>query len=258
MADSFLLEENTAVGCLVNPLESDPMVIHARAAALILLGLCLRPLAAQQETPAARPSASESAKQEEQSGYDVTAVNPILGSILPKDVPWRPLTGNERWRIYRNRTYLSVGAYFQAASSGAFDQYHNQPEEWGQGFDAYLKRAGASYVMIVAQNSLEHAGYAALGWEARYVSCRSGGAFKRLGHALAWDFVTYGRAGQIVPNIPRFAAAYGAAALPPLWNEHYKWTAEGIRKGNQSIFFAALFNVMREFAPEIKHALGRK
>jgi hypothetical protein len=258
MADSFLLGENTAVGCFTDPLESDSMILHDRAAALFLFALFVPAVAAQEEMPATGRATQETERQEKQSGYNATAVNPILGSILPRDVPWRPLTGNERWRIYVNRTYLSVGAYFQAASSGAFDQYHNQPEEWGQGFDAYLKRAGASYLMIVAQNSLEHAGYAALGWEARYVRCRSDGAFRRLGHALAWDFVTYGRAGQIVPNIPRFVAAYGAAALPPLWNEHYKWTAEGIRKGNQSIFFAALFNIMREFAPEIKHALRRK
>jgi hypothetical protein len=234
------------------------MILQARAAVLILSALFLRPLAAQQESPVAGLPALEPAKQEKQPGYNATAVNPILGSILPKDVPWRPLTGRERWRIYLNRTYLSVGAYFQSAASGAIDQYNNKPEEWGQGFDAYLKRAGASYLMIVAQNSLEHAGYAALGWEARYVSCRCDGSFRRLGHALAWDFVTFGRKGQIVPNIPRFAAAYGAAALPPLWNENYRWTAEGIRKGNQSVFFAAVFNIMREFSPEIKRALRRK
>jgi hypothetical protein len=234
------------------------MGIQFQAAALVVSVLFLPPLPAQQETPSTRPPTPEPGQQTKQPAYDATAVNPLLGSILPKDVPWRPLTGNERWRIYVNRTYLSAGAYFQTLASGAFDQWHNQPEEWGQGFDAYMKRAGASYVMIVAQNSLEHTGYAALGWEARYVACRCEGSFKRLGHALAWDFVTYGRKGQIVPNIPRFAAAYGAAALPPLWNENYKWTAEGIRKGNQSIIFAALFNTLREFAPEIKHALTRK
>ncbi len=234
------------------------MKILARAVALIVFTALLPPLAAQQETPAGQPSGQASGQQAQQPAYNPTAVNPILGSILPKDVPWRPLTGHERWRIYLNRTYLSVGAYFQAAASGAFDQYHNQPEEWGQGFDAYAKRVGVSYLMIVAQNSLEHAGYAALGWESRYVACRCDGTFKRLGHALAWDFVTYGRRGQIVPNFPRFVAAYGAAALPTLWNENYKWTADGIRKGDQSIFFAAVFNIAREFAPEIRRALKRK
>lgn len=233
------------------------MTIRARAAALIASVLFLPPLAAQQEPPA-KPAGTEPVQQLEQPAYDATAVNPILGSILPKDVPWKPLTGQERWRIYVNRTFLSVGAYFQAAASGAFDQWHNQPEEWGQGFDAYLKRAGASYLMIVAQNSVEHSGYAALGWEARYVSCRCEGTLKRLEHAVVWDFVTYGRQGQIVPNLPRFVGAYGAAVLPELWNESYHWTAQGIRKGNQSIFFAAVFNIMREFAPEIKRALKRK
>ena len=80
--------------------------------------------------------------------------------------------------------------------------------------------------------------------------CQCEGAFKRLGYALAWDFVTLCRKGQIVPDVPRFVAAYGAGAPPPLWNDNYKWTAEGIRKGNQSIFFAAAFNIMREFDPE--------
>jgi len=105
-------------------------------------------------------------------------------------------------------------------------------------------------LMIAARNSLEHAGYAAPGWEARYVPCQCEGAFKRLGYALAWDFVTLCRKGQIVPDVPRFVAAYGAGAPPPLWNDNCKWTAEGIRKGNQSIFFAAAFNIMREFDPE--------
>jgi hypothetical protein len=230
---------------------------HARAAVLIAFALAL-PLAAQQETPASKACDPELGQQAKQPDYDVTAVNPLLGSILPKGVPWRPLTGHERWRIYVNRTYLSAGAYFQTFASGAFDQWHNQPEEWGQGFDAYLKRAGASYLMIVAQNSVEHAGYAALGWEARYVRCRCDGTLKRLEHALVWDFVTYDKKARIVPNIPRFVGAYGAAALPTLWNQNYKWTAEGIRKGNQSIFFSALFNILREFAPELKRALSRK
>ena len=86
------------------------MARHARVVALTIFVLALPPLAAQEEAPAGKTSSTEPAQQQKKPAYDVTSVNPILGSVLPKDVPWRPLTGHERWRIYVNRTYLSVGA----------------------------------------------------------------------------------------------------------------------------------------------------
>ena len=72
------------------------------------------------------------------------------------------------------------------------------------------------------------------------------------------NFLTLNREGKQVFNWPKFAGAYSAGMASTTWVNEYKWSAEGLQAGNSQLYFGALFNLVREFGPELKRAFKRK
>lgn len=179
-------------------------------------------------------------------------------STVPKEMEWKPLTSSQRWQIYRNRTYSSPGAYFRALTSAGMDQLRDRPESWPQGMEGYSRRVGHRFVTFTLQSSAEAGLSAAAGYEQRYVRCKCAGAGSRVAHAFKMNFVTLNREGNYVFAWPRFVSAYGVGMLSPTWVKEQKWSAQGLRAGNSQFYFGGLFNVVREFGPEIKRVLRRK
>src|SRR5947209_6810343 len=61
----------------------------------------------------------------------------MAGSLTAKD--FLPLTRRERTDLYL-RSLVNPWGFAKAAMSGAIDQAHNKPEEWGQGWGPYGER----------------------------------------------------------------------------------------------------------------------
>lgn len=179
-------------------------------------------------------------------------------TVLAKEVDWKPVTAEQRWKIYRDKTFASPGAYFRAFGPAVGDQISKQPPSWGQGVEGYSRRVGQRFVTFTMQDSLESGLAAAAGYEPRYVRCKCVGAGARFGHAIKMNFLTLDSRGKKVFNWPKFAGAYGAGMLSTTWVKDYKWSAQGVQAGNAQISFGILFNVFREFGPEIKRGFRRK
>lgn len=201
-----------------------------------LLGLVLAASAAAQTTPA--------------PNTDPT--------VLPKEVEWKPVTGEERWKAYNRRAFASPGAWLRPLIPAAFDQWNDRPPSWPQGMEGYGRRLGQRYATFTMQDTFEAGLSAAAKYDPRYVRCKCEGTGKRVWHAMQLNFVTYNNDGKKVFNWPKFAGIYGAGMLATTWVHDYKWSAQGARSGNLQFGFGMAMNVLREFTPELRRALKRK
>ena len=144
------------------------------------------------------------------SDKDELQVNWLYGSFVPKEVPFIPLTPQQRWKLYVRATYTTWGIYVKTVFFTATDQINNSPTEWGRTWEGFGKRLGTRQAQFVIQNSLNHMGNAAVGWEPRYDRCRCAGFWPRTKHAVVRNFVTYGGPNQrLRPQLMPYVAAFG-------------------------------------------------
>ncbi len=179
-------------------------------------------------------------------------------TVLPKEIEWKTVTSEQRWQIYRDKTFANPGAYFRAFGSAAGDQLNDKPASWQQGLKGYGQRVGQRFVTFTMQDSVEAGLSAAAGYEPRYVRCKCAGAGARLGYAFKMNFLTFNKEGKKVFDWPKFVGAYGVGMVSTSWVKDYKWSAQGLQAGNSQLYFGVLFNVFREFGPEVKRVLRRK
>lgn len=179
-------------------------------------------------------------------------------TILPKEIEWKPVTREQRWKFHRDKTFAGPRVYFRAFGAAAGDQSKDRPLSWPQGFEGYSRSVGQRFITFTMQDSLEAGLSAAAGYEPRYVSCKCTGAGRRLAHSIKMNFLTYEVAGKQVVNWPKMVGGYGAGMASTTWVRDHKWSAQGIQAGNMQLSFGIFFNVVREFGPEFKRGFRRR
>lgn len=167
---------------------------------------------------------------------DPASVAFVVGGIVPKEAPYRPLTGGERWRLFLNENFaFKGGAYFRAFGAALPDHLNNRPEDWGQGSQGYFTRVGDRFVRFTLSTAFEHAGAAATGLEPRYVRSRDNGFLKRFGHASQLAVLTYDREGRKTFYWSRFAGAFAGEAISAAWNPAVRWEVRGYQGAAQQV-----------------------
>lgn len=63
-------------------------------------------------------------------------VNWLYGAYIPKDVPLRSLTLEQRWKLYVQMTYTTPGIYIKTIAFAIRDQVTDIPHQWGDGGDS--------------------------------------------------------------------------------------------------------------------------
>ncbi len=197
----------------------------------------------------------------EQDGRVVgdTKVTYLFGSILPKEADWRPLTAEERRKIYWKNSWANPGIVFRAFAAGAADQYGNEPKEWGQGAGAYSKRVADRFATFAISDAVQAGLAAGMNYDVRYLRCKCKGFFRRWGHAAMQSFVTKNGDGQWRPNIPNMAGAIGSTAISVYgWypDERRSFSAVG-RASITQFVFPVFINSFVEFGPEFKRLFRR-
>lgn len=189
---------------------------------------------------------------------DPAAVAFVVGGIVPKEASYRPLNGKERWRLFLNESFaFKGGAYFRAFGAALPDHLNNRPEDWGQGSDGYFARAGDRFTRFTLSTAFGHLGAAATGLEPRYVRSKADGFGKRFLHASQLAVLTYDREGKKTFYWSRFAGAFAGEAISASWNPAVRWEVRGYQGAAQQVAAAWLFNIIREFSPDIKRLFVR-
>ena len=187
-------------------------------------------------------------------------VNWLYGSYVPKTVQLRPLTGNERLKLYIRQTYMTPGIYIKTTLFAVHDQITNSNPGWGDGVDGFAKRLGDRQIQFIVQNSVTSAGDFALGWEPRYDRCRCARFWPRTRHAILRNFVTYDRTEQSLrPQVMPYLGAFSGAVLATTWQPgNPSWQVRGYQAAITQVFVGVGINWLGEFAPEIVRVVRKK
>jgi hypothetical protein len=184
---------------------------------------------------------------------DSAAVAP---SATGNDIAYRPLTGDDRLRIYWRRAFYSPGAFFRAAGPALGSHLRNEPPQWGQGARGYGRRSADRFGRFALKETYEAAGAAALGHEVRYIRSSRTGFLPRAGHALAATFVTKDRHGRRTPHVARVGSVFAAEFTGNLWMPAgHRTRSEAIRGVGIELGVSSMFNLIREFSPELRRVL---
>jgi hypothetical protein len=214
---------------------------------ITLFVLCGLPAAAADVLTPALPAPTTPAADE-----SATKPGMLWGTVITRG-QFKPLTGKQRWELYWRQTFFSPGTYLAAMGIAASDQRNNDPYQWGQGGEAYAKRAANQFGRLALQNSIEAGGAALLKQDVRYVKCSCTGFFKRAGYAVAMNFVTLNREGKYRPAYAHYAGAVGAQYIANTWMpDGYRNWDTTLRDGGVQLAFSAGFNLLREFLPAKK------
>jgi len=232
---------------------------------IAMLGLLKIPTYAQEPatvTQDAAPAMHASAAANQTaapSDKEALQVNWLYGSFVPKEVPFIPLTPHQRWKLYLRATYTTWGIYVKTVLFTASDQINNSPTEWGRTWEGFGKRLGTRQAQFVIQNSINHLGNAAVGWEPRYDRCRCDGFWPRTRHAIVRNFVTYGGNSQgLRPQLMPYVAAFGGGAIAATWIPGTNVVVRGYQGAITQVFVGVGVNWLAEFAPEIGRTLHLK
>ncbi len=189
-------------------------------------------------------------------GVDPIAVHPLFGAVIPTG-EYVPMTNQQRFRLYVRQTFTTPNPWVRTAISAGITQLQGRQYSWGGGVEGYSKRYASQYATYVIRNSFLSVGAWGLGHDTRYHSTKSRNVAVRLGHAVLQNFLTVDRNGKTTINIARIASGYAAGMIATNWQPNSKWSAQGIRAGNEQLIYGGVFNIGREFGGEVDRLMHR-
>ena len=187
-------------------------------------------------------------------------VNWLYGSYVPRDVYLKPLTPQERFKLYVRQTYTTPGIYIKTTLFALHDQVTDRQPEWGSSFAGFSKRLADRQAQFIIQNSLISIGDGLLRWEPRYDRCRCNGFWPRTKHAVIRNFVTYhGNEKSLRPQVMPYLGAFASSAIATTWEPgNPKWQIRGYQAAITQVFVGVGINWIGEFALEITRVVRRR
>jgi hypothetical protein len=184
----------------------------------------------------------------------------FTGAFVPKNRTPKPLTAEQRKRIYLTETLTRPGDYFKRAFAAGIDQARGSPYQWDDGWGGYGERFASREGQFIASNSLAALANAGLGYDPRYDQCRCSGFWPRTKHAIWRNFVTYDSSEQhLRPQLGLYAGAFSGGVISAAWKPAPRnAVTEGTRAALEQGGYGALLNIFIEFAGEINKKLGSK
>jgi len=184
----------------------------------------------------------------------------ISGVYLGKRQRLLPLTKKQREEIYLRQTFTTPQAYMKRMFEAGYDQARGVPSQWNGGWAGYGERFASREGQFITANSLAALGNAKLGYEVRYDRCKCKGAWPRIRHAIARNFLTYNHTErEMRPQWALYGGAFGGGLVATAWKPSPKnaWANGGWAVLGQA-GFGTLLNFVIEFSREINEKQGVK
>ena len=205
-------------------------------------------LSAHSQTP--MPSASPG----ETSLPDAPFVSSVRRQISSPP-GFAPMTKSDRVQDFLHVNFESRGAFFQTFFTGLGDTTGNVPK-WDSGALGFSEHMGSEFVRFTIGGAIHSSVAATLHQDTRYFRCTCHGGLHRTFHAVSRTLVTYDDHGRLRPDISGLAGIYGGPMIMTSWYPaNYTPLGYGVRQGNISAGITTVIYVIREFGPEITHAL---
>jgi hypothetical protein len=165
------------------------------------------------------------------------------------------MTREERWRDFKHVNFESPGAFFPTFFTGLGDATGKVPR-WDSGALGFSEHMGSEFARFTIAGAIHSSLAATFHQDTRYFPCACQGAFHRTAHAVSRTLFTYNDNGRLRPDISGLAGIYGGPIIMTSWYPaNYTPLGYGIRQGNIAAGITSAIYVIREFSPDIKHAL---
>jgi hypothetical protein len=198
--------------------------------------------------------AQSSAVQKAVSGFE-SYLN-MAGHQTAKD--FRPLTQRERTGLYL-RSLVNPWGFAKATLSAGTDQWHNKPQEWGQGWEAYGKRFANIEGQYAIQKTVAYLISSPLHEDNRYFGSGKHGFWPRTKYALASSVLARHDSGDLYLSVSQLSGVAAGAFAARLWLPQSQSSAGdaavsyGITMGSN-----AALSVLKEFLPDLLRGAARK
>jgi hypothetical protein len=160
---------------------------------------------------------------------------------------------------YHVRRLIGPWGIGQTLAGSAWDQWTNDPEEWGQGWDAYAQRFGSRVAVRSVRRGIHLLVGGVRGEHPHYFRSGERRFWARVKNQLFQTVVVRTDDGGTTFAAGRWTAAYGAAAISQAWMPDSKEGAGRVfRKGSLVIAGDLGTRMLREFWPDIKRIVFRR
>jgi len=185
-------------------------------------------------------------------------VMPNYGTVRnSRDLP--PMTTGQKFRTATAQVFDYFAFPFNAALAG-IDQAENSPKSWGQGWDAYAKRFGATFADNSIGTYMTTAIFPSiLKEDPRYYRKAEGTTSHRILYSLGRLFVTRTDAGGTRFNA---SEAFGNSTATGLSNFYHAREDRTVGRNFETLgmlyMWDGLSNELKEFWPDIKRKFKHK
>ena len=211
-----------------------------------------------QQTSPSPPQSPEQTKQAQQKedSQRMLGVLPQFGVTNEKHP--QPLMPRQKFRLFYRTAFDPVEfavVGFEAGISQANDSFSG----YGQGASGYGKRYGAAFADQVSSNFFTNFAYPVLlKQDPRYFRRGEGPVKRRIGHALAQEFIGHKDGGDATFNWP---TALGALTAGSISNTYYPAEDRGfgltMTRSGVALLYGSLGGLGSEFWPDISRKLHR-
>ena len=154
---------------------------------------------------------------------------------------------DERFKRYLKST-IGPFSLVRTGISAGLNQWHDSPEEWGQGMKGYGKRYASGFGRNAIQQTVTYGLDEAFHLDTGFERSKREGFGARLKDALLQNVTSRTRSGKRVISAPRFVGVYtGAIVAHETWYpERYSYK-DGLRSGSMTLLTGFGINLFREF-----------
>jgi hypothetical protein len=181
----------------------------------------------------------------------------MAGSQTAAD--FRPLTKKERDDLYL-RSLINPWGFAKASMSAGIDQWHDKPQEWGQGWAPYGKRVANIEGQYLVQKTVTYLISSPLHEDNRYFGSGKHGFWPRTKYAVANSVLARRDNGRQYVSFSQLGGVAAGAFAARLWlppgqsNAGDAAVSFGITMGSNTAL-----SVVKEFLPDlIRRAASKK
>jgi hypothetical protein len=168
----------------------------------------------------------------------------------------KPMSSGEKWRLATRESFDPASFLFAGVVAG-IGQAEDHFPSWGQGAKGLGRRYAAAFADQAVGDYLTGAVFPILlRQDPRYFRMGEGAFFRRIGYAVGRIAITRTEAGSNQANYSGFLGNAVAAGIANAYNPAEDRTLENtVQKFGTHLATHALFNVWKEFWPDIRHKL---
>ncbi len=235
-----------------------------KPAIAVLLAALVLPAAAQNETSTCIDASKLQEKHEKRGGVVGGAQRvfsmPTITVDAPENANVCPLTSHQKFQVWWKRAYSPTNLLAAGLDAAIWQATDNDRRGWGQGWEAYGKRYGASLATAESTQFFQTALLPSLlKQDPRYFRKRTGGFGSRFFYSISRVLVTRTDSGHQTFNASAVGGALAATAISNLYlpRVNQDGGANAMQFG-LSMANLAGWNFLSEFGPDVWHKIRGK